>query len=146
MAYSEAQRRAVERSVQEQTARNKRRRAKTVQGLIDAHVAPGSTIMTDEHASYVGLARRYYHHRVNHSAGEYVRDYCIHTNGIESVWALLKRQIIGIHHVISPKHLGRYLDEMTWRFNRRDIEDGARLNDLLACADRNPLTYKALIA
>lgn len=120
--------------------------AKTVQGLINAHVAPGSTVMTDEHASYVGLSSRYYHHRVNHSAGEYVRDYCIHTNGIESVWALLKRQIIGIHHVVSPKHLCRYLDEMTWRFNRREIEEGARLNDLLACADRNPVTYKALIA
>lgn len=121
-------------------------RAKTVQGIINAHVVPGSTIMTDEHPSFVGLSDRYYHHRVNHSAGEYVRDYCTHTNGIVSAWALVKRQIIGIHHFISPKHLSRYLDEMTWRFNRRDNEDGLRLNQLLAAADRPNLTYKALIA
>ena len=102
--------------------------------------------MTDEHPSFVGLSGRYYHHAVNHSAGEYVRDYCIHTNGIESVWALLKRQIIGIHHWVSPKHLSRYLDEMTWRFNRRELEDGNRLNGLLAFADGRRLTYRALIA
>ncbi|MFN3818540.1 IS1595 family transposase [Blastomonas sp.] len=121
-------------------------RAKTVQSIIDANVARGSTIMTDEHASFVGLSDRYFHHRVNHSAGEYVRDFCIHTNGIESVWALLKRQIVGIHHVISPKHLSRYLNEMTWRFNRREQADGARLNSLLAAADRSPLPYRELIA
>lgn len=121
-------------------------RAKTVQGIIDAHVAPGSAVMTDEHASFVGLSGRYYHHTGNHSAGEYVRDFCIHTNGIESVWARLKRQIVGIHHVVSPKHLSRYLDERTWRFNHRDQAEGARLNNLLASADRNPLTYRELVA
>ena len=121
-------------------------RAANVQGIIGDHVEPGSTVMTDEHPSFVGLSGRYYHHAVNHSAGEYVRDYCIHTNGIESVWALLKRQIIGIHHWVSPKHLSRYLDEMTWRFNRRELEDGNRLNGLLAFADGRRLTYRALIA
>jgi hypothetical protein len=40
--------------------------------------------------------RNFIHHRVNHSAGEYVRDFCLHTNGIESAWALFKRQVIGI--------------------------------------------------
>lgn len=121
-------------------------RAQTVQSIICDNVEPGSTLMTDEHPSFTGLTGRYYHHRVNHSAGEYVRDFCIHTNGIESVWALLKRQIIGIHHFVSPKHLSRYLDEMTWRFNRRDHKDGFRVNELLMAADRPNLTYKALIA
>jgi len=121
-------------------------RATNVQGIICEHVEPGSTVMTDEHPSFVGLSERYYHHRVNHSAGEYVRDFCIHTNGIESVWALLKRQIIGIHHYVSPMHLCRYLDEMTWRFNRREQEEGQRLNNLLAAADRRPLTYRELVA
>jgi transposase-like protein len=120
--------------------------ARNVQGIIYDHVEAGSTIMTDEHPSFVGLSRHYYHHAVNHSAGEYVRSFCIHTNGIESVWALLKRQIIGIHHFVSPKHLSRYLDEMTWRFNRRDQEEGQRLNNLLVAADRSPLRYQALVA
>lgn len=121
-------------------------RAQTVQGIIAEHVEPGSTIMTDEHPSFVGLSGRYFHHAVNHSSGEYVRHFCIHTNGIESVWALLKRQIIGIHHWVSPKHLSRYLDEMTFRFNRREQEDGNRVNSLLALAEGRRLTYRALIA
>ena len=77
--------------------------------------------MTDEHPSFVGLDGPYKHHTVNHSAGEYVRHYTLHTNSIESVWALLKRQIVGIHHWVSPKHLSRYATEMTWRYSRRDM-------------------------
>ena len=49
---------------------------------------------------------------------------------ITSGRALLKRQIIGIHHWVSPKHLDRYVQEMTWRFNRRDMKVTARMNDL----------------
>ncbi|MDP3908597.1 IS1595 family transposase [Novosphingobium sp.] len=120
-------------------------RARTVQEAIRANVAPGASIMTDEHAAFVGLAGDYYHHRVNHSAGEYVRSFCLHTNGIESVWALFKRQIIGTHHYLSPKHLSRYLAEMTWRFNRRDADEGQRVNMLLGQA-AGRLRYKELIA
>lgn len=118
---------------------------RNIHGLVTQHVAPGSTLMTDEHPSFRGLDRTYAHHTVNHSAGEYVRDYCLHTNGIESVWALLKRQIIGIHHSVSPKHLGRYVDEMTWRFNRREQQDGDRVNDLIAFASGRRLTYRELV-
>lgn len=120
--------------------------AQSVQGIIAGNVERGSTMMTDEHPGFIGLSRDYIHHTVNHSSGEYVRHFCIHTNGIESVWALLKRQITGIHHWVSPKHLNRYLDEMTWRFNRREQGEGDRVNSLLAFADGTRLTYKALIA
>ena len=44
------------------------------------------------------------HEMVNHSVGEYVRGNA-HMNTIESVWALLKRQIVGTHHWVSQKHL-----------------------------------------
>jgi hypothetical protein len=86
-----------------------------------ANVAPGSNVMTDEFAGYKGLSATYYHHTTNHSAGEYVKDFYNHTNGIEGAWSLIKRQIYGIHHWVSPKHLDRYLSEMTWRYNRRDV-------------------------
>jgi len=121
-------------------------RAYNVQSIVGENVEPGSVMLTDEHPSFVGLQGRYIHRTVNHSAGEYVREFYIHTNGIESVWALLKRQIIGIHHYVSPKHLSRYLDEMTWRFNRRDNEEGARLNAFLASTDGKRLQYQTLIA
>ena len=101
--------------------------------------------MTDEHGAFVGLQGDYNHHRVNHTAGEYVRHYVLHTNGIESVWALFKRQIVGTHHFLSPKHLNAYLGEMTWRFNLRKIGEGDRVNALLA-QTAGRLTYKALKA
>lgn len=119
--------------------------AKSVQTVIRENVAKGAAVMTDEHGAFVGLQGDYNHHRVNHSAGEYVRHYVLHTNGIESVWALFKRQIIGTHHALSPKHIARYLREMTWRFNLRELEEGDRVNALLA-QTTGRLTYKALIA
>lgn len=121
-------------------------KAKTLQGKVRQHVAKGSAVLTDEDVSFVGLGDDYNHLSVNHSAGEYVRlGGFVHTNGIESVWALLKRQIIGIHHWISPKHLQRYVDEMTWRFNRRSMKPADRVNDLCAYMEGR-LTYKALIS
>lgn len=119
--------------------------SRTVQTVIRENVKPGTALMTDEHGAFTGLADAYYHHRVNHSAGEYVRDYCLHTNGIESVWALFKRQIVGTHHWLSRKHISRYLGEMTWRFNLREMSEGDRVNALLDQTNGR-LTYKALIA
>lgn len=75
-----------------------------------------------------------------------MRLYHAHTNGIESVWALLKRQIIGHHHWVSPKHLDRYVGEMAYRFNRRDMSEGARMNGLLADTNGRRLRYRELIA
>ncbi|MHB8887104.1 MAG: IS1595 family transposase [Methylovirgula sp.] len=120
-------------------------KAKTLQGVIRENVARGSNVMTDEDRSFVGLDGDYQHHSVNHSAGEYVRHYVHHTNTIESVWALLKRQIIGVHHWVSPKHLDHYVNEMSWRFNRRDMKVTPRMNDLFACVEGR-LRYRELIA
>jgi transposase-like protein len=105
--------------------------AKSVQGMIRKNVQPGSLVITDEHRACKGPGKDYAHLCVNHSAG-----LCavggVHSNSIESVWALLKRQIIGIHHFVSTRHLSRYVDEMTWRFNRRDMDASDRMNDIFA--------------
>jgi hypothetical protein len=117
-------------------------KARTGQAEINEHAASGSNIMTDEHRGYRGLQGRFNHHTVNHSAGEYVKHYFIHANGLEGAWSLFKRQVFGSHHWVSTKHLDRYLNEFTFRYNRRE---GARVNDFLSrVAGR--LTYKALIA
>ena len=119
--------------------------ADTIRAFIKANVAPGSNLMTDEFAGYAGLAPTYHHHTVNHSAGEYVRFFA-HTNGIEGFWALLKRGIIGVYHHVSPKHLERYVTEFTYRYNRRAMGEGQRVNDLLGHVSGKRLTYKALVA
>ncbi|MFZ0333196.1 MAG: IS1595 family transposase [Candidatus Acidiferrales bacterium] len=60
------------------------------------------------------------HETVNHWHKEYVRRGTdIHTNTVESAFSLLKRGIVGSWHKVSAKHLSAYLDEMTFRFNRR---------------------------
>src|SRR5438477_8851846 len=62
------------------------------------------------------------HKTVNHSAGIYVMGE-VHTNTVENAFSLLKRGIMGTWHKISAKHLLAYLDEMTFRFNRRKRPD-----------------------
>jgi len=112
--------------------------------FIRATVDPDAEMLvTDAHPAYrrhLGYAR---HEIVNHQRGEYKRGDA-HTNSIESVWALLKRQIIGTHHWVSPKHLEKYVQEMTWRFNRRGMSAQDRMNDLFDDVT-GPLPYKKLI-
>lgn len=120
-------------------------KARNVHATVGEHVAPGSNLMTDEHTSFAGLQGRYNHHTVNHAKGEYVRHFVLHTNTIEGAWSLLKRQIVGIHHFVTAKHLGRYVAEAEWRYNRRKVADAARVDALIAGSDGR-LTYKALIA
>jgi len=117
----------------------------TLQGFVRANVETGSTLYTDEQRGYRALATDYNLRRVNHATGQYVDADGVTTNAVESVWALLKRQIIGVHHWVSPKHLDRYVGEMAYRLNRRDLTCGGCVNDLLTQID-GPLPYKALIA
>ncbi len=66
------------------------------------------------------------HETVKHSAKEYVNGRA-HTNGIESIWALLKRGYSGTYHYFSHKHLHRYVNEFAFRSNegncKVDIKD-----------------------
>ena len=62
------------------------------------------------------------HKTIKHKSGIYA-DGDIHTNTVESAFSLLKRGIVGTWHKISAKHLPAYLDEMTFRFNRRKRSD-----------------------
>jgi len=82
-----------------------------------------SLVATDEHGGYNYLnALGYNHETIMHSAGEYVRGE-IHTNNIESFWALLKRGIVGTYHHVSAKYLPLYLAEFQFRHNNRREAD-----------------------
>ncbi len=119
--------------------------AKTLHAELDANVAPGVNVLTDENRGYRGIGERFAHYTVNHSIGEYVKHYFIHTNGLENAWSLFKRKVYGIHHFVSGEHLDRYLSEFTFRHNRRTMGEAARVNALLGQTEGR-LTYKALIA
>jgi len=79
---------------------------------------------TDEFAPYKKIAKRagFAHESVTHSKKEYVRGNA-HTNSIESAFSLFKRGLRGSWHKLSAKHLQAYLEEMTFRFNRRKNSD-----------------------
>ena len=119
--------------------------AKTLDAELAANVAPGSNVLTDEHKGYNGVGKRFHHHTANHSIGQYVKHYFIHTNGLENAWSLFKRKVNSIHHWVSGEHLDRYLAEFTFRHNRRKMGEGQRANALLGQVSGR-LTYKALIA
>ncbi len=82
-----------------------------------------SLVATDDSYHYRDLERIGYRHRsVNHTAQEYVRGE-VHTQSIDSFWALLKRGIIGTYHNVSKKYLPLYLAEFQFRFNNRKEAD-----------------------
>ena len=115
---------------------------------IQKTVTKGSTLYTDSLGSYHGIERKSYRHQsVNHAANQYVNGLA-HTNGIESVWAVLKRGIAGTFHQVSVKHLDRYVNEFAFRLNEGncqvDTED--RIAALFGAMPGKQMTYNGLIA
>ena len=114
---------------------------KTVQEFI----SPDSIMVSDEHHSFNRLHELYEHKTINHREKEYVRreDILVHTNGIEGFWNILKKQINGIHHSVSAKHLQRYCNESAFRYNnRKSLQDERFANALTNC--NGSLKYKVL--
>ncbi len=95
--------------------------AQYIRGNVKSNV---DVIITDDFASYPYAARLagVPHRSINHSGKVYVMGE-IHTNTVENAFSLLKRGIMGTWHRISPKHLAAYLEEMEFRFNRRNRPD-----------------------
>lgn len=83
------------------------------------HVLPESMIFTDEYPLYKGVGKKFAgHKRVNHSAGVYV-DGDASTNQIEGFFGFVKNGVRGVYHAVSREYLQNYLDEYSFRFNRR---------------------------
>jgi transposase-like protein len=112
---------------------------------IKEHVAPGTTLYTDRWVAYRGL-REYKRKMVDHGAKEYVRGDC-HTNGIESFWALFKRGYHGVYHQMSKKHLQRYVNEYTFRWNRKKQSMESIFSELIGkMSEGKNMSYQELIA
>ena len=121
-------------------------RRHTLHGFINRTVKDeAEAIYTDELKSYLGIASHDTRHEtVNHSAEEWVVGE-VHTNGIEGVWSLFKRSIVGTFHKMSVKHLDRYLEELEWRFNNRN-NPHIFPDTLKRIMNTESLTYKKLVA
>lgn len=101
------------------------RKLEILKPIIDSVIKPGSIMVSDEYYTPKGIGPNYSLVAVKHIDGEYVRG-AFHTNGIENHWSMLKRGIVGIYHQVSVKHLQRYCDEFSARYNTRDIKDHER--------------------
>lgn len=74
-------------------------------------------LITDEYSGYIVIKNFMEHKTINHQVW-YV-DGDIHTNSIESFWAILKRGIVGQYHKVSIEYLPKYIDEFCFRYNNK---------------------------
>ena len=107
------------------------------------HAAPDATVYTDDALAYENLP--FDHETVRHSLEEYVRG-DVHTNGIESLWSMLKRTHKGTFQMWSPKHLDRYVQEYAPRHNLRDEDTIDIMTAVTTGMSGKRLRYRELIA
>lgn len=120
----------------------------TIGAAIYKHVEQSSTLHTDEAPVYADMDGLFYRHEaINHGQGEYRRG-AVTTNGIESVFAVLKRGVIGVFHHISRKHTGRYVDEFSFRLNEGNVTRHTwdRLASFVDAVVGKRITYAELTA
>ncbi|MBL7702969.1 MAG: IS1595 family transposase [Ferruginibacter sp.] len=118
-------------------------RTEIMQSVRDS-VDTQAKLITDEAGAYYHAIKEYPNHEVvKHSQNEFVRG-DIHTNTVEGFFSHLKRQIYGIHHFVTAKHLQRYADESAYRYNLKDMKDGERFVFSLSHIEGR-LPYKILV-
>jgi transposase-like protein len=120
---------------------------KSLRPILASQIDPASHIMTDEASVYPALGRAFAGHgRVNHGAGEYVRDGGFtHTNTVEGYFAILKRGLVGVYHHVSEAHLHRYLSEFDFRYSERaalGVDDARRADKALKGIAGKRLYYR----
>jgi transposase-like protein len=118
-------------------------KTETLQGFVVDNAAPDAEVYHDDATAYRNLP--FSHAAVKHSINQYV-DGKVHTNGIESFWAMLKRGHKGTYHKMSNKHLGRYVDEFVGRHNKRPSDTIDQMGALVSGMEGKRLRYQDLIA
>lgn len=111
------------------------------------HISPDAILQTDAHATFeiIGNKGIFAGHRmINHTRSYASGDN--HTQHIESAFSLLKRGVVGSFHKISIKHLQRYCDEFSYRFNRRGMQLQMFDSTLKNLTRGEVLPYKKLTA
>jgi transposase-like protein len=121
--------------------------ANALRKTLVGNISPDATLMTDQLQTYVTVGRGFAeHHRVKHNEGQYAKvlpsGVVAHTNTAESFFALLKRGHYGTFHQLSKRHLHRYCDEFSFRWEYRKVSDGQRMVAAIEGAEGKRLMYK----
>ena len=108
------------------------------------NILPGSILYTDALRSYRQTDRDYIHEFIDHCLR--FAEGRVHTNTIENFWSCVKRTLHGTYIAPRAFHLNAYLDESVFRFNNRELPDGARLDEAFKGVEGRRVTYAQLTA
>lgn len=117
---------------------------KSINRHITYNVNFSASLMTDDWIGYRGIDKIYSRQSIGHGRGKYV-DGDVTTNRIENFWSHFKRGMHGTYIRVTPKHLNKYVQEFTFRFNYRDLSIQKQIEQVLANVSGR-LKYKELIA
>jgi len=108
-----------------------------------AKIAPAQHIRTDGWSGYNGLAKLGYHHHAETTPGHLAHE---KLPWVHIAISNAKRFVLGTYHGVSFKYLQAYLDEYSYRFNRRSWEPQLATRLLAACLVAKPVTLAELKA
>jgi len=92
----------------------------SLHAFVNESIEPGSTVETDAWSGYSGLDPLCYMHKVINLSKKQESSPSELLPHVHRVVSLLKRWLMGTHQgAVSHDHLDYYLDEFTFRFNRR---------------------------
>jgi transposase-like protein len=117
-------------------------KASSLMPVLRLNVLPGSVLYTDALRSYRQADGEYIHRFIDHSLR--FAEGRVHTNTIENFWSCVKRTLHGTYIAPRAFHLNAYLDESVFRFNNRELPDGARLEEALKGVEGRRVTYAEL--
>src|SRR5450755_46396 len=101
--------------------------AESLHAFVRESIQPGSVVHTDGWSGYSGLSAKGYLHEVTVLKGK-TETASELLPRVHRIVSLLKRWLMGTHQgAVSHKHLGYYLDEFTFRFNRRRSKSRGKL-------------------
>ena len=120
----------------------------TLKPAMESLIDKSAKIVTDQWNAYRVAAAGFVggHTTVSHDQNQWVNDDGFTTNTAESYFALLKRGHYGVYHQMSKKHLHRYCDEFSFRWNGRKLKDAQRRDAAIQGADGKRLMLKPLLA
>jgi len=121
--------------------------ASKLHAFVQESVEPGSTVHTDGWSGYAGLGKKGYLHEVT-SLRRREESPSQLMPRVHRVASLLKRWLLGTHQgAVSAEHLEYYLDEFTFRFNRRTSRSRGKLFYRLIqqAADVETTPYRAMV-
>jgi transposase-like protein len=116
---------------------------KTVKPILEQYIdIEQAQLYSDTSPLYKSFKNR---KTINHSIGEYgIND--IYTNTIEGAFSQFKRYLNGTHHQVSDKHLSKYINVFTFRFNNRTKSEVSLFNSALISMFGKRLQYSELVS